>query len=668
MSEHTCPLCGTTWAGTEERCPGCQGEPSETKVLVDVERRLRQSLQELDRLRDGLTRSLSDLERIKPLPGLDAAAPRSVDLPKEERAYVEPQLSEQDDAEPTLPSQQPADDGTSKGDSHPPAVTPQTHRVNPVVKPAKPDHEREVRFGQKWLMIAGMVVLLFGVVYFLKYAFDQNWVGPAGRVAAAYLWGIGFLIGGDRARRRWRPFGLYLIGGGLAVFYLATFSAFSLYTLIGQELSFGIMLLTTLLAGTLAIVYDSKWLAVLGLVGGFATPLLLSTGQANQTFLMAYMVLLNLAVVAVVAFKRWRLLSYFGFLLTWVLFSAWTFEHYQESRFWPTMIFLNLFYLIYILVPMLHVLADDAQGRVRGFLLAFPNSFLAFGFSYAFISEAFSVEAVSIPTVLYAGMFLALAQFAYRRDPDNQRLLVLMLAKASMFLLLAVPLLVSKHWITVFWQAETAVLFWLAWRFESRKVYLYAMLLLGVAVGKFFLYDYLEVFELTDATFRKGYGYLLFERWLTTAFVVGNLLLTARQLGRCPENLIPWRDGTRRFLLVAFGLFLFFCLNMEVSGLFHDVAPNATQAALSVLWALFASGLMVLGFLRQAKNLRITALILFCLTAAKVFFVDMVEFSTPFRIVSFLGLGVLMVLASFLYNRLGESLLPNQTDSKEEIR
>ncbi|MCP5007059.1 MAG: DUF2339 domain-containing protein, partial [Planctomycetes bacterium] len=106
----------------------------------------------------------------------------------------------------------------------------------------------EVRFGQKWLLIIGIIIMVIGIGLFLKYAFDNNWIGPAGRTAMAFLTGIIFLVLGEFFRQRGLgAFGLYLIGGGIATLYFSTFAAFQIYNLIGQVTAFGIMVLITVL-------------------------------------------------------------------------------------------------------------------------------------------------------------------------------------------------------------------------------------------------------------------------------------------------------------------------------------------------------------------------------------------------------------------------------------
>src|SRR5262245_40537215 len=194
----------------------------------------------------------------------------------------------------------------------------------------------ELRFGQKWLLIAGVAITVLGIGFFLKYAFDQNWVGPGGRIILGYLAAVAFLGVGDFFRRRSgaAAFGLYLIGGGVATLYLVTYAAFQLYALLSQTVAFGLMVLVTILACLLALVYDTQWLAVLGLIGGFLTPLILSTGQSAQVVLMSYMVLLNGGILSIAAWKRWQILNTLGFLCTWGLFTGWFVDYYTVATFW----------------------------------------------------------------------------------------------------------------------------------------------------------------------------------------------------------------------------------------------------------------------------------------------------------------------------------------------
>jgi uncharacterized membrane protein len=574
---------------------------------------------------------------------------------------------------PALPTNIPPPIDSPQKDAQEEAPPPQ-----PPPPPAWPPHDTstspigratEVQFGQKWLLIGGIAITVFGLGFFLKYAFEQNWVGPAGRVVLSYLASATFLGVGDHFRRKGaKIFGLYLLGGGIAALYLTTFAASQIYDLIGPIPAFGFMMLVTLLAGTLSLLYDTKWLSVLGLIGGFLTPILLSTGRDNQLALMSYMTLLNAGILAIAAFKQWTVLNYLGFGFTWLLFSGWYASFYEVEKFWRTTFFLNLFFLIYAVVPFLYYFVRERQERVKSFAILSPNAFIAFGFSYAMIREYAALPFVSIVTLAYAGLFFWMAHYLYQRNRENRDPLVLLLSQGIFFLLITVPILFSGHWITIFWAAQTIALLWAAVHLQHRWLYRGAAMVLILTVGKFVLHDYDEIFRLRllDLYYARGFTHLVVERWLTTTTVLATLLTAAHMLRTASANILPsWLAKGESQLLRTFGMLLFFALNCEVGAFFYDYAPQARFAAISVLWTLFAAALMGLGFTRELAGLRQTALGFFAVTVVKVFFWDMAKVSTPFRIISFIVLGLMLIGASYLYHRYRERLGADTTEEEQ---
>ncbi len=142
-----------------------------------------------------------------------------------------------------------------------------------------------------------------------------------------------------------------LFGGSIAVLYFATYAASQIYRLLPQTASFLVMVLITVLACLTAITYESQALAILGLIVGFGTPVLLSTGQDNYMVLFSYMTLLNFGILGISFKKRWVVLQYTGFAVTWILFSAWYGQyHYvlprfcdELSRFWAALFGIGMF-------------------------------------------------------------------------------------------------------------------------------------------------------------------------------------------------------------------------------------------------------------------------------------------------------------------------------------
>ena len=661
-----CPRCSSTVSSDATHCPGCSYDLTIYQSLnrmKDDLGRIKADASSLSRTIDRLESRFGEIEDLIPqsLSKPEISTGKSDEQPQEPEADFFPSLEDAlaEGPEQEIPSQKQAPPIA------PPPLSDRTKQKTPArsVKPG----ESEINFGQKWLLIAGVVLTVLALGWFLKYSFDKNWIGPIGRVSMAYLLGMAFLGGGEVFRRRdFHVFGLYLIGGGIASLYFATFAAFQIYHLLSQVPAFGLMIVITTLAGILALVYDTKWLAVLGLVGGFITPVVLSTGTDNQVAMMTYMTILNTGILSIAFFKQWRLLSYLGFLLTWLLFSGWYFNYYMEYKFWTTTVFLNIFFLTYALAPFVYHIVKEHGTKLRGIEITMPNAFIAFAYSFAMISDRYQVEFVSIVSIAYALIFFLMSRFVYSRDHEQLGAFVMMISKATLFLVLTVPILFSRHWITFFWAIQAGVLLWAALKLKSKWLYISFVIILSLATLKFFLYDYSEVFRLRFPAvyFRSGYTRLLLERLLTSATILASVFLSLRLRKKFGNEMGLFREKDTTLLQVVFGIILFLMLNIEVGAFFHDYASQARFAAISVLWALFSIVMMVLGFLKVKASLRQCAIGLFGITLIKVFFVDMSNVSTPYRVVSFMILGIMLIGASYLYHRYKDHILPTVAEER----
>lgn len=526
----------------------------------------------------------------------------------------------------------------------------------------------EAQFGQKWLLIIGVVIMVLGIGYFLKYSFDRNWISPVVRILMAYGVGGALLGVGDWFRRKHGNFGLCLTGGGIASLYFSTFAAFEIYHLLPAPLAFGLMIVVTALAGTLALTYDTKWLAVLGLVGGFITPLVIDTGSHDHIALFTYLSVLNAGLLAIAFHKQWRLLNYLGFFFTWTLFSAWvisgsiSFSHVTDGHFWSGIFFLNLFYLTYAIAPFATLLRGQATEKLQGFGVSVPNSVIAFGFSYGMIQDyTHSSTWVSLAALAYAGIQLSLAQLLQQRQPGSRNAMLVSLGQALFFLAVTVPILASNEWITIFWALQACLVLWVAQRVRSYWLFVGAVILALLAMGRLIFVDYERSHLILDSLrFSNGYTEHLGARLFTAVMTLGTVWLSGWLLQREEEPFFSEQRTCGVVYYVVFGLLLFYLLNVEVGGFFHEYAPTAKFAAISVLWAIFSVALISLGFLKKLVALRYTAMVLFALTIGKVFLVDMANVATPFRIISFIVLGLMLIGASFLYYKFRDRLLEGE--------
>src|SRR5262249_23915439 len=191
--------------------------------------------------------------------------------------------------------------------------------------PPPPDRENlEGKIGKVWINRIGIIAILFGVAYFIKYAFDNNWIGPGGRVAIGVVAGIAVLLWSERFRSKgYAPFSYSLKAVGIGILYLSFWAASSYFHLVPVEASFVAMSLVTAFTVFLAIQQNAEILVVYAMIGGFITPAALSTAQNHEVVLFTYVAILDLAILATSIFKPWRRLMWGSFIGTAILFAGW---------------------------------------------------------------------------------------------------------------------------------------------------------------------------------------------------------------------------------------------------------------------------------------------------------------------------------------------------------
>ena len=180
--------------------------------------------------------------------------------------------------------------------------------------------------------VAG-VALVLAAVFFLKYSVDHGWLSPAVRATLGLITGVGLLAACElRVARNYRVTANALDAAGIAILYATLFSMQALWHLIPSSAAFGLMALVTAVAVLLSIRRESVYIALLGLVGGFATPALLSTGEDRPIALFSYLLLLNVGLAWVAYRKRWPVLSAMSLVLTVIYQWTWVGAHLEGAR------------------------------------------------------------------------------------------------------------------------------------------------------------------------------------------------------------------------------------------------------------------------------------------------------------------------------------------------
>lgn len=354
---------------------------------------------------------------------------------------------------------------------------------------ASPRADLEARIGGRWLNRIGIVVCIFGVAFLIKYAFDNEWIGPVTRVLFGVAGGVCALGGGEALRRRgYSDYAHGLTGGGIVLLYLATYAAFAFYDLIGQSPAFLLMGGITALAVLLAARFSAQAIAALGLAGGFLTPVLLSSKQSNEVALFGYMTLLNCGVLALAQARGWRALNYLAFAATTLVFSGWALSHYSAPRFAVTLLFLTIFFLIFAFIPILQKRPSTLRSRRFDALLTCANSALYFA-AVIILLQNRAANLQGGFTLLLAVFHLSLSAFAYRRQAADTLLYRTLGGLSVLFLTLAIAIEFEGRWVTLLWTLEGVAGLTFGARWRAKAVRISGLAVLGVTVMKIFVFD-----------------------------------------------------------------------------------------------------------------------------------------------------------------------------------
>ena len=536
------------------------------------------------------------------------------------------------------------------------APVPQFATVEPAG--ARAEQSLESRIGSQWFNRIGILAVLIAAAWFLKLAIDNHWIGPAGRVLIGLVAGAGLVAWSERFRTRgYAAFSYSLKAIGSGVLYLSLWAAFSLYHLVDSGVAFAAMIAVTAFNGFLAWVQDAELLALYAIVGGFSTPLLLSTGVNHEVALFTYLLLLDLAVLVLVALKPWSRLLCGAFAGTVFFFAEWWFEYYSPDQFGTTAFFLAVFFLIFAWAPRLVRLRKNIPdlGWDGLALVAVPlvNAGLGFLGYYLLLQDAGSAAAPWV-AVAFAAFYLLLLRLPVRGAIRGSAAATaaLHLTIAVVFLTIAIPLKTQGRWMTIGWLAEGAALVWLARRIASTLLMLLALLCL--ALGLVALVAVNPAASLTPV-FNERFGTYLFAI-AVCGFVTW---LAMREPGT--ESTIAWR-GIAAGAGLAVNALILLAVGWEIHAywwylqwrgdwtLMHDYRMYA-QFTYSAFFMLFGAVLLALGFWRRVAFLRWQALVLLAVSIGKVFTVDVSALSQGYRILSFLGLGALLLAVSFAYQK-----------------
>ena len=328
---------------------------------------------------------------------------------------------------------------------------------------------REYFTGGNALVRAGIVVLLFGVGFLLRYLAEHTHVPIEFRLSGVALGALVLLVLGWRLRTKRLGYALALQGGAVGILYLTVFAALHLYSLLSPTAAFVLLAAISALSATLAVLQNSLAVALLSVTGGFLAPFLASTGHGDHVALFSYFAVLNGMILGIAWFRSWRLLNVAGFAFTFVLSTVWGVLQYRPQDFASSEPFLIGFFLLYVALAVLYSTrqAPVLHGYLDGTII-FGTPIAAFGLQAAMLHDKRLALAYSALGV--SALYTLLAWVLHRRKGDYQRLLVeAFMALGVAFLTLAVPLALNGRWSAASWALEGTALVWVGCR-QGRRL------------------------------------------------------------------------------------------------------------------------------------------------------------------------------------------------------
>ncbi len=364
--------------------------------------------------------------------------------------------------------------------------------LRPIAPPRKPKLSIEQSIGTRWIPIAGVITLIVGVGFSLKYAYDNNLISPLGRVVIAAFAGIICLAVGEITRRRgYETVAKGTTALGFAILYAADFSAYQFYELIGTVPAFAAAITITAAAMAYAVVLNEVVAAFLALLGGFITPVIVSTGENMPVPLFGYVMVLSVGAMLCAYKRKWRAINLLAFAGTFLLYTGW-FEKFFRPQLYssntPNQMTIALgwlggFFCVYLVLPLLYGLVNKIKARKDDVLLVLINASWTFYYLWTILFERHSSGLAFCSAGLSAAHFTMMVLAAIRcRDDNNLR--QILLALALVLVTVAIPLYWRMNAAALGWAIEGLVLVFIGIRYRSLLTQLGGFVSLGLACAK----------------------------------------------------------------------------------------------------------------------------------------------------------------------------------------
>jgi len=648
-------------------------------------------------------------------------------------------------------------------------VVMSTSTSSTITSTKEDDQNAEFAIGSKLITSVGLVAVFLGVVFFLRYAFENNLISPSMRIFLGVLFGIVFIAIGHFLREKYETYSTSLIGGGLGIFYISAYAAYSFYELISEPTAFLLFLCITGLGVILSLLYNSKPLIQFSLLGGFIVPLIFPLAHSVHA-IFPYLIILNLSILLIARFKVWPDLTALGLVATALLCLQWTVSNRAETALTETFVYLTILFGIYFTTSFINFIVRDRDYKgVDAFLLyALPMLFFVWCAPLIDTKEGFALLTFAL------GLFYLVASISLRvifmAFPTIKLASNVMIMIGSSFLAAATALHFDGSTVTIFWALEATLMVVIGYILNARENRVVGIVLAVIVGIKTFLFDFglsdgaVAIFnnraftvlfaslmfavlwaiyklvsdERMDAEEKKAgslvgaigltvlpfvwlnaevmnfasgdairflpiawslyalvfastsflvrevvfrvfahliligsicillvtqwnlpadqYVLLFNIRLLSAIVIVAVLSGIGAMIHKHREQLITDEQSLLMFYYIGINATLLWALSLEVTDYYAD-DESSRRVGLSVLWLGYACIALVVGIIDKLRFVRQFAIGFLGVTVFKIFLYDTANLSDVYRFVSFITLGIILLLVGLAYYRFKDRII-----------
>lgn len=530
-------------------------------------------------------------------------------------------------------------------------------------KEKNPDIEKFI--GENLINKIGILILVLGISFFVKYAIDKDWINEPARVGIGMLSGAIVVGIAHRLRLKYAAFSSVFVGGAISIFYLTIGIAFHDYKLFSQTVAFLIMVVITIFGVFVSLSYNRKELAIIAMLGGFAVPFMVSTGSGNYQVLFTYIAILNIGMLIIAYFKKWNIVTLLAFILSVLIYFSWFVMNKSKPEFSPqgALLFATIMYFIFSIAPVLNNIRNKGGFSTTEYLIMLVNTFFYFGIGASIFGSWYS-DTKGIFTLSLALYNLVFAFVLYKRFGIDRNAIYFLLGLALTFITLTIPFQFDGNYITLFWSCEAVLLLWLSQKskiaiFKASAIIVQCLMLLSLFI------DYTQTYTAYEAVVLQPFLNKIFITGLVSlgSLIAFYYLWKKENKATIIYSVIINPNDFRRLSLILAIVLAYFVGILEIAYQANQYIFNGNSAAAYPILYHYIFSVILVYYLFKFKKpinvilastlagLNILFFIIFCfnLPSGEIIKNYVYSYDQTYSIAFFIHYAILLCVAYFIY-------------------